>query len=120
MSGGGRLGGSRLKAFLSSFAGRSLRYLLNLPTNDITNSFKMYRRNVTDSIGIVNLKSHGFDISMEMALKAYYLGFKITEVPTIWKERSRGKSNFKIFKSLPDYIKLYIWAIYKSYARCVK
>lgn len=110
VKGGVRLGGSRLKGFLSCFAGHSTHYLLGIPTHDIANAFKMYRKEVIDSIDI---KARGFEISMEIPLKAYFKGFKIGEVPTIWKERTKGKSNFKVFKLLPDYIKLYIWAIYK-------
>lgn len=44
IKGGGRLGGSRIKGFLSSFAGWSLHYLLGIPTHDIANAFKMYRK----------------------------------------------------------------------------
>ena len=108
--GGARLGGSRLKGFLSSLAGKSLNFLLGIPTHDIANAFKMYRKKVTDS---VRIHAQGFEISMEIPLKAYYLGFKITEVPTVWKERTKGKSNFRILKLLPAYLKLYAWAIYK-------
>lgn len=110
IKGGARLGGSRLKGFLSCFAGWSMYYLLGIPTHDIANAFKMYRKKVIDNIDI---KARGFEISMEIPLKAYFKDFKIGEVPTIWKERTRGKSSFKVFKLLPDYIKLYIWAIYK-------
>lgn len=111
--GAGRLGGSRLKGFFSSSAGWSLYYLLGVPTHDIANAFKMYKKRVLDSI---NIKSKGFEISMELPLKAYYSGFKITEVPTVWRERTKGKSSFKIFKLLPSYMKLYIWAIFKRIA----
>lgn len=110
IKGGARRGGLRLKGLLSCFAGHSLYYLLGIPTHDIANAFKMYRKKVIDSIDI---KAKAFEISMEIPLKAYYLGFRITEVPTLWKERSKGKSSFKVFKLLPGYIKLYIWAIYK-------
>jgi glycosyltransferase involved in cell wall biosynthesis len=110
IKGGARLGGSKLKGFFSSFVGRSLCFLLGLPTHDIANAFKMYRKNVIDSIDI---KSKGFEISMEIPLKAYYLGFKIAEVPTVWKERTKGKSSFKMFKLFPNYLKLYLWAIFK-------
>jgi len=110
IKGGARLGGSKLKGFFSSFVGRSLCFLLGLPTHDIANAFKMYRKNVIDSIDI---KSKGFEISMEIPLKAYYLGFKMTEVPTVWKERTKGKSNFRMLKLLPNYLKLYLWAIFK-------
>ncbi len=108
--GGERLGGLRFKGFLSSSAGRSLHFLLGIPTNDIANAFKMYRKKVIDSIKI---EARGFDISMEIPIKAHYMGFKITEVPTVWRERTKGKSTFKIFKLLPSYLKLYIWAIFK-------
>ena len=108
--GGARLGGSKIKGFFSCFVGVSLHYLLGLPTRDIGNAFKMYRKKVIDGIDI---KSKGFEISMEIPLKAHYLGFKITEVPTVWRERTKGKSNFRIFKLLPSYLKLYIWAIFK-------
>jgi glycosyltransferase involved in cell wall biosynthesis len=111
---GARLGGSKLKGFLSCFAGRSLHYLLGVPTSDIANAFKMYRKNVLES---VQIHAKGFEISMELPLKAYYQGFKITEVPTVWRERTKGKSSFRIFKLLPNYLKLYIWAILKRITR---
>lgn len=110
IKGGARMGGSKIKGFLSCLAGKSLCYLLGVPTKDIANAFKMYKRKAIESL---DLKSKGFEISMEIPLKAYYLGFKLTEVPTIWKERTKGKSSFKILKILPDYLKLYIWAIFK-------
>jgi hypothetical protein len=71
----------------------------------------MYRKSVLDTI---NTDSKSFEISMEIPLKAYFAGFKITEVPTVWKERTKGKSSFKIFKKLPVYIKLFVWAISKK------
>lgn len=112
IKGGARLGGSKLKAFFSRWGSISLKYLLGLPTHDICNAFKMYRKKVIDSIDI---ESEWFEISMELPLKAHYLGFKITEVPTVWRERTRGASNFKVLRLLPRYIKLYVWAIGKRF-----
>lgn len=109
--GGSRLGGPRVKAFLSCFAGKSLHYFIGIPTSDIANSFKMYRKIVLDKI---KSNAKGFEISMEITLKAYFLGFKITELPTVWRERTKGNSSFRVLKLLPDYTKLYIWAIFKS------
>ena len=117
MSQGARIGGSKFKAALSSFAGCSLYHLLGIPTHDIANAFKMCKKSVLQNIDI---RARGFEISMEITLKAYYLGYKISETPTIWKERTKGKSNFRIFKLLPDYIKLYIWAFYKRLVQIMK
>ncbi|KPK98797.1 MAG: hypothetical protein AMJ95_02320 [Omnitrophica WOR_2 bacterium SM23_72] len=114
IKGGSRLGSWGLKGLLSFWAGWSIYYLSGIPTHDIANAFKMYTKRVLESIEI---KSQAFEISMEIPLKAYFLGFKITEVPTLWKERTKGKSNFKIFKLLPPYLKLYFWAIFKSLFR---
>jgi glycosyltransferase involved in cell wall biosynthesis len=110
IKGGLRLGGFKVKGFLSGFAGWSLYYLLGIPTHDIANAFKMYRREV---IKTIKTEASGFEISMELPLKAYYSGFKITEVPTVWRERKKGKSNFKILKLLPSYLKFYFWALRK-------
>lgn len=114
---GKRIGGSKVKGALSCFAGWSLYYLLGIPTHDIANAFKMYRKNVLESI---KPAAAGFDISMELPLKAYYAGFKITEVPTVWHERSKGVSNFKVLKVLPSYIRLYLWAISKRLTRKIR
>jgi len=115
IKGGARIGGLKLKGFLSCWGGRSLYYLLGIPTHDIANAFKMYRRQV---INAINLESEAFDISMEIPLKAYYAGFKITEIPTIWRERTKGKSTFRVFELLPSYLKLYFWAIYRRLSKC--
>jgi len=114
IKGGARINGSKIKGLFSYFAGWSLQILLGLPTHDIANAFKMYRKKVIDSIDI---HSRGFEISMEIPLKAYDQGFKITEVPTVWRERTKGKSSFSILKLLPDYLKLYLWAILKKFTK---
>lgn len=114
IKGGARIGGSKIKGFFSYFVGASIYNLLGIPTRDISNAFKMYRKKVLDNIDIT---SKSFEISMEIPLKAYYLGFKITEAPTVWKERKKGKSNFKMLELLPNYLKLYIWAIFKRFVR---
>ncbi|MDO8662430.1 MAG: glycosyltransferase [Candidatus Omnitrophota bacterium] len=110
IKGGARIGGSNLKGILSSLAGWSAYYLLGISTHDIANAFKMYRKKVIDSIDI---EAKGFEISMELPLKAYYAGFKITEVPTVWRERKKGKSSFRMFNLVPNYLKIYLWAIKK-------
>jgi glycosyltransferase involved in cell wall biosynthesis len=113
MKGGSQLGGPMFKGLLSRLAGISLHYLTGIPTHDVTNSFKMYSRNALKRINIES--TGGFEIGMEITVKTFLNGGKITEVPSTWKDRSDGKSNFKLFRWLPKYIKWYVYAILKRH-----
>jgi glycosyltransferase involved in cell wall biosynthesis len=109
MRGGRQIGGPRFKKFLSRTADISLHLITGIPTHDATNSFKMYRKSLLDTIKI---ESHGgFEIGMEIAIKAFLKGYKIAEIPSIWRDRAAGKSRFKFRKWLPSYIRWYMFAI---------
>ena len=112
MRGGKKIGGPRLKTLLSKTAGLTLHYFFGLPTHDATNAFKMYRRKIFDRIKVES--TGGFEYSLEIIIKAYRLGYKIKEIPTVWKDREAGKSNFKLWKWLPNYIKSYLYVIRKT------
>jgi glycosyltransferase involved in cell wall biosynthesis len=109
MKGGEQRGGPWLKKFLSRAAGVSLHFLTGLPTRDVTNSFKMYTKKVLNDIEIES--SGGFEIGMEVVIKAFQKGYKITEVPSIWRDRENGKTKFRLWKWLPKYLKWYALAI---------
>ena len=108
IKGGRRIGGSKIKGFFSFFVGRTIPMFTGIPTSDIANAFKMYRKEVIESIDI---ESTGFEVSMEFTLKAYFNGFKIAQVPTLWRERKKGKTSFNMFKLAPRYLRWYLWAI---------
>ncbi len=109
MRGGTKIGGPFIQSLSSRFVGWSLKYLIGIPTFDVSNSFKCYRKNILET---VKINSKGFEISMEITLKAFFAGFRITEVSTNWTGRSIGKSKFYLFKIAPKYIRLYLWAIF--------
>lgn len=112
MKGGRKSGGSFLKTFFSRVAGFGMHLLIGIPTVDMTNGFKMYRKNVLDSI---HLKStYGFEIGLELALKTYLEGYRITEVPAFWQDREAGNSNFSMWKLIPHYLYWCFYAIKES------
>ncbi|KKQ01653.1 MAG: hypothetical protein US11_C0005G0009 [Candidatus Roizmanbacteria bacterium GW2011_GWA2_36_23] len=111
MKGGRKIGGPLFKSFLSRMAGLTLHYFYKVPTHDSTNAFKMYRRKIFKKIKIAS--TGGFEYSLEIILKAYRLGYSITEIPTVWKDREAGKSNFKLLGWLPNYIRSYLYVFRK-------
>jgi glycosyltransferase involved in cell wall biosynthesis len=118
MPGGKQIGGPCIKKFLSKLAGVSLKYLAFLPTHDVTNSFKLYKRKVINSISVES--TGGFEIGMEIVIKAHFNGYKVTEFPCIWQDRSDGFSRFKLVKWLPKYLKWYLYALKKRLLEIVK
>lgn len=108
MRGGRQYGGPLLKKTLSRMAGVSLHWLAGVPTHDVTNSYKLYRRELLDEM--VMESSGGFEIGIEIVVKSHMLGKKITEVPCCWWDRSQGESRFRLKKWLPLYFKWYLYA----------
>ena len=113
MRGGKQLGGPIIKKTISKLAGISLWYLAGLPTHDATNSFKLYRKQMINSIGIES--DGGFEIGIELVAKAHVAGYKITELPCIWTDREKGESRFQIIKWAPKYLKWYFYALKNSF-----
>lgn len=108
MKGGKKIGGPLLKTFLSMTAGLTLFYFFQIPTHDSTNAFKLYSKKIFKKIKIES--TGGFEYSLEIVLKAYKAGYKITEIPTVWRDRVSGASNFKILHWIPQYLKWYMRA----------
>lgn len=109
MRGGQQIGGPLLKKTMSRLAGVSLRYMIGFPTHDVTNSFKLYRRSMLEAITIES--QGGFELGMEIVVKAWQQGFSVKEVPTVWRDRTDGASRFRLFQWLPSYLHWYFVAI---------
>ena len=63
----------------------------------------MFSKELIDKIKIESKK--GFTLSLELTAKAHRLGYKITEIPTIWIEREKGTSRFKLISFILSYTK---------------
>ena len=105
MRGGRQLGGPLLKRSMSRAAGLSLHWLGGLPVHDATSNFRMYSKRLLDRVTIES--TGGFELGIELTVKAYALGMRVAEVPTTWRDRTAGKSNFKLWAWLPRYLHWY-------------
>ncbi len=89
-----------------------VRLFFGMGHKDITNAFKAYRKTVLDSIGIDNLEATGFDLTVEIPLKAHIMGFTSAEVPVTWHGRKRGEAKLKLSENATQYgkrlLKLFI------------
>jgi glycosyltransferase involved in cell wall biosynthesis len=105
MRGGRQVGGPPLKRLMSRVAGLTLHWFAGVPTHDPTNNFKLYSRRYLDSVTIES--TAGFELALELTVKATLAGHRVAEVPTTWRDRTAGQSNFKLRKWLPHYLHWY-------------
>jgi dolichol-phosphate mannosyltransferase len=115
MKGGHQVGGPVLKRLMSRTAGLSLHWFAGVPIHDPTSNFKLYSRRLLDSVLIES--TAGFELALELSVKATLLGYRLAEVPTTWRDRTSGKSNFKLRKWLPQYLRWYFVAFRGRLAR---
>jgi len=108
MRGGRLMGGPFFKQLLSRVAGISLYWLRGIPTHDATNAFKIYDRDMVMSFTIES--RGGFELNLELTVKAFLSGRSITELPSTWRDRTSGKSRFRLWKWLPRYLYWYVYA----------
>jgi dolichol-phosphate mannosyltransferase len=106
---GKRIGGPKMKGFLSYLACISLKQLIGLPTYDATNAFKCFRRSLLKKIDIES--KQGFEMPLELTVKAFKKGFKIADVPTTWRDREKGVSKFYLLRDIPLYLRWYMYAL---------
>jgi glycosyltransferase involved in cell wall biosynthesis len=118
MKGGKQIGGPFLKKTLSRIAGVSLHYLVGLRTHDATNSFRLYSRKLLDTVKIES--DAGFELGLELTIKAHLLGMMVGEVPSTWTDRTAGQSRFKLWKWLPKYLRWYMLAIKGSWFKAYR
>jgi len=98
-----------VKLFLNRIFNNWVRIKTGINYNDFTNIFKLYHRRSIEAI--FQLDSTGFNIGLEMSLKAFKRGLNIAIVPISWKQRKAGVSKLKLSKNL----KLYFSTLQKIY-----
>lgn len=88
------------RVLMSYFASVYVRMVTGIQVKDATAGFKCYRRKVLETIPFEKIKFIGYAFQIEMKFTAIKYGFKVTEVPIIFTDRTEGTSKMstKIFR----------------------
>ena len=109
MRGGEQHGGPLVKRTLSRLAGSLLYWICGLRTRDATNNFRAYSPRFLGGVEVESQR--GFEIALELTVKAHLAGARVTEIPSSWTDRSAGKSNFRLWKWMPHYMRWFSRAV---------
>lgn len=98
-----------LKLLANRIVNTVIRFAFNIQCNDITNAFKMYRREVIE--GCKPFISPHFNLTVEIPLKAIVRGYSWSVVPISWKNRTKGIAKLKLREMGSRYffIIAYLW-----------
>ncbi|MDA0378363.1 MAG: polyprenol monophosphomannose synthase [Bacteroidetes bacterium] len=80
------------RLILSYSAGIYTRTITRMKIQDVTAGFKCFRRTVLEAIDLGQVRSNGYSFQIEMNYIAWKKGFRISEVPIVFTERTEGRS----------------------------
>lgn len=86
---------SPLRTFASILSGYLFRAILGLKIRDIGSGYKLYKREVLESLPWDEFYSHGIAISMEEIFRIIKKGCKVKEVSIIFIDRKAGQSKLR-------------------------
>ncbi|MEG1607536.1 MAG: polyprenol monophosphomannose synthase [Mucinivorans sp.] len=80
------------RVLMSYFASKFVRTVLGVPIRDCTAGFVCFRSAVLRTIDLDKVRMKGYGFQIEMKYSASKLGFRVTEVPIIFTDRTMGTS----------------------------
>jgi dolichol-phosphate mannosyltransferase len=90
--GGGITEWGPVRRFISRGGSAYARVALGLPIKDLTGGFKCFRRIVLETIDLQTIEARGYAFQVETTYRAIKSGFRVVEVPIVFKDRTDGTS----------------------------
>jgi dolichol-phosphate mannosyltransferase len=66
--------------------------VLGVDVRDLTGGFKCYRREVLEAIELDTVRSQGYAFQVELTYRAVRNGFRVREIPIVFRDREVGRS----------------------------
>ncbi len=90
--GGGVSNWGTLRKAISRGGSSYARLVLGVGVRDLTGGFKCFRREVLEAIDLDSVQARGYAFQVEITYRAIRAGFRVVEVPIVFRERRAGSS----------------------------
>ncbi len=94
--GGGEVNRSPVRRMITAFASIYIHALLGLTVKDPTSGYRLFRREVIETLDWGTMVSVGPSIVQEMLIQAMARGYSVVEVPIVFSERRAGSAKFNL------------------------
>ncbi len=112
VNGGNIVGWGLYRKLLSKYANLLAKNITNSNINDLTTGFRIYSKNMINSIDFQNIESNGYSFLVEIIHRIDKDNYKIVEYPITFVDRQLGKSKMSlsiIFESIVKLVKIYFY-----------
>jgi dolichol-phosphate mannosyltransferase len=92
VAGGGVSDWGTLRKAISRAGSSYARLVLGVEIHDLTGGFKCFRREVLEAIDLDSVQARGYAFQVEMTYRALQRGFRVAEVPIVFRDRQAGSS----------------------------
>jgi dolichol-phosphate mannosyltransferase len=90
--GGGVENWGRRRRVLSRGGSLYARVILGVPVRDLTGGFKCFRRETLEGIDYRDTHADGYGFQIELTYRAHQKGYRVKEIPIVFRDRERGTS----------------------------
>ena len=90
--GGGVSDWGLLRRVLSRGGSWYARLVLRVSVKDLTGGFKCFRREVLERLDLDSIHAEGYGFQIEVTYRAIRAGFRVKEIPIVFRERQAGLS----------------------------
>jgi len=90
--GGGVSDWGLVRRFLSRGGSWYARLILRVNVHDLTGGFKCFRREVLEALDLDAVHAEGYGFQIELTYRAIRRGFRVKEIPIVFRERQAGLS----------------------------
>lgn len=108
------------RVMMSYFASSYVRFITGMEVCDTTAGFVCYTKRLLQTIELDRIKFRGYAFQIEMKFTAWKHGFKITEVPIIFTDRTRGESKISrgiIKEAIWGVVSMKLKSLFKTYTK---
>lgn len=120
VNGGGVVDWPRKRLWLSKGASFYVRMITRMPVNDVTAGFVGYQRKVLATLDLDKIRFVGYSFQIEMKFASWTTGFRIKEIPILFKDRELGKSKMStniVHEAIYGVLKMKLNSFSKNYKR---
>ena len=89
---GGVRGWGTGRKLISRWGSFYARTILNIPIQDLTGGFNIWKRHVLDKLDLDTVRSEGYAFQIELKYRSLVHGFRFIEYPIIFEDRLLGNS----------------------------